>query len=129
MIITGETQAAFEIPLFVLRIVKEEKREPGSRLSLLYCVTVNSCIHTSKSVNGDVAALFFSILEVPEKLSNAYVYGSISVSVIAFNMTPIHTGYLSACGYNLLQNLRSEMQDANFLCELVRDYRQGATRL
>ena len=38
----------------------------------------------------DVAALFFTLFELTEKLSIAIVHGSISVSLISFNRTLVN---------------------------------------
>lgn len=76
----------FDIRYFVLLVVNDQKKEPGSGLLLLYCVTVNSPSHVLHySVRFNVAALFFALFELTEKLSNAFMYGSISVSLISFN--------------------------------------------
>lgn len=80
----------FHIRYFVLLVVNQ-KKEPGSGLLLLHCVTVNSPSHVLHySVRFNVAALFFALFELTEKLSNAFVYGSISVSLISFNRTLIN---------------------------------------
>ena len=81
----------FEIPYFVLLVVNEEKEEPGSGLLLLYCVTTDSPVHALYySVRFNVAVLFFTLFELTERLPNAFMNGSISVSLISFNMTLIN---------------------------------------